>query len=391
MTHYRRVGRVPPKRHTVHRDADGQRLAEELMGTNGFSGASSLLYHRCSPSALLAVEAVADGRGPLRPNHPVVPLHLRTGVLGAPPGGGGDLIGSRHVLAGNADLTLVLAVGADPGPLYRNAVGDELVFVHEGSARLESVFGSLAVGPGDYVVVPAGTTHRWVPEGTVRALVLEAAGHVSPPRKHLTPGGQFAEHAPYCERDLRAPDEPLVIDTAADGPVDVLVRTASGLSRHRHAHHPFDVVGWDGCLYPWALSIRDFEPIVGSRHQPPPVHQTFEGPGFVVCSFVPRPFDFGADAVKIPYHHANVDSDEVLFYVGGDFMSRAGSGIGVGSVTLHPAGFVHGPQPGSWERSVDQDATDETAVMVDTFRPLLLGPAADAAVAPGYLTSWSDV
>ncbi|CAN5534532.1 homogentisate 1,2-dioxygenase [soil metagenome] len=389
MTHYRRVGHVPPKRHTVHRDADGGRLLEELMGTNGFSGASSLLYHRRSPTALLSVAAVDDGRGPLRPNQPVAPVHLRTGELGVVDHGAGDLVGARHVLAANPDLTIALAVGADPSPLYRNAGGDELVFVHEGRARLETVFGALDVEAGDHVVLPAGTTHRWLPDGAVRALVVEAAGHVGPPRKHLTPGGQFAEQAPYCERDQRAPGEVLVVDAELDRPTDVIVRTVAGLSRHTYAHHPFDVVGWDGALYPWALAIADFEPIVGSLHQPPPVHQSFEGPGFVVCAFVPRLLDTHPDAVKIPYHHANVDSDEVLFYVDGNFTSRVGSGIAAGSLTLHPAGFVHGPQPGSWERSVDQDRTDETAVMIDTFRPLALGPAAGTIAAPDYLTSWA--
>jgi homogentisate 1,2-dioxygenase len=390
VTYYRRVGEVPPKRHTVHRGADGERRPEELMGTNGFSGASSLLYHRRSPSALLEVVPMDDDRAPLRDHHPAVPRHLRTGDL---PTAGTDLAAGRHVLCGNDDVVLALATatpatGSDAGPaLHRNAAGDELVFVHEGSATLESVFGALEVGAGDYVVVPAGTTHRWVVTTPVRALVLEAAGHVAPPRRYLTPGGQFAEHAPYAERDQRAPATPLVVDD--DGPSEVVVRTRTGVSLHRYAHHPFDVVGWDGCLYPWALSIHDFEPIVGSLHQPPPVHQTFEGPGFVVCSFVPRPFDFHPDAVKVPYHHANVDSDEVLFYVAGDFMSRAGSGIGIGSITLHPAGFVHGPQPGSWERSVDQDRTEETAVMVDTFRPLRLGAAADQVDAPDYLRSWA--
>jgi len=388
MTHYRRVGHVPPKRHTLHRDEAGNRLPEELMGTEGFSGASSLLYHRHSPSALLDVAAVDDGRGPLRANHPVVPLHLRTAELTE----GDDLVGGRHVLAGNDDLVVAFATASpstSDGKLYRNAAGDELVFVHEGAAKLETVFGALDVSAGDYVVIPAGTTHRWVPRVPMRALVVEAAGHVAPPRKFLTAGGQFLEHAPYGERDLRAPSEPL-LSADHDGSVEVIVRTRAGLTRHRYAHHPFDVVGWDGCLYPWALSIGDFEPIVGRLHQPPPVHQTFEGPGFVVCSFVPRPFDFHPDAVKVPYHHANVDSDEVLFYVDGDFMSRAGSGVGRGSVTIHPAGFVHGPQPGSWERSVDQVATSETAVMVDTFRPLLLAGAADAIAAPGYLTSWAS-
>ena len=379
MPHYRSVGDVPAKRHVRHRQADGSLYHEELVGETGFAGESALLYHRRSPSALLAVDAVDRAVPAFEPNVPVRPLHLRVEPAGA------DLVTGRTPLLGNADVVVSVASGADASPLYRDAAADELVFVHEGSARLETSFGALAVAAGDYVVVPRGTTHRWVPDGPVRALVLETGGHVLPPKRYRTPGGQFVESAPYCERDVRAPDEPLLVEGED---VEVLVRRADGWACHRHATHPFDVAGWDGCLYPWALSIHDFEPIVGSIHQPPPVHQTFEAPGLVVCSFVPRPFDFHPDAVKVPYHHANVDSDEVLYYVAGDFMSRAGAGIGVGSITLHPAGFTHGPQPGSVERAADQDRTEETAVMIDTFRPLGATAAALAAADPGYVRSW---
>ncbi len=388
MTHYRRVGDVPRKRHTVHRDGAGSRLREELMGVHGFTGPSALLYHRHSPSDVRMIESVVDprtGHDTLAPNEPVAPLHLRTPRLGD--AADHDPVRHRHVLAGNHDLGLAVTHAAAASPLYRNVAGDELVFLERGRARLETVFGAIDVDAGNYVVVPAGTTHRWVPHEPLRALVVEARGHVRVPERHLTTTGQFREHAPFCERDLRAPVEPLLVDGTD---VDVLVRTRHGLSRHVHATHPFDVVGWDGALYPYAFSIHDFEPITGSLHQPPPVHQTFEGPGFVVCSFVPRPFDFHPDAVKIPYHHSNVDSDEVLYYVGGDFMSRAGSGIGLGSISLHPAGFVHGPQPGSFERSVDADRTEETAVMIDTFAPLLVSDVARTIADPDYVRSWTE-
>ena len=253
-------------------------------------------------------------------------------------------------------------------------------------APLETSFGALEVARGDYVVIPTGTTHRWVLRSpTLDALVIEASGHVRFPDKHLSARGQLVEGAPFSERDLRGPTAPLVVEGAD---VAVLVRNRGGLTRMVHRRHPFDVVGWDGCLYPHALSIRDFEPIVGMLHQPPPVHQTFAGPGFVVCSFVPRPFDFHPDAVKIPYHHANTDSDEVLFYADGDFMSRAGSGIGVGSISYHPSGFVHGPQPGSLARSMDATETRETAVMIDTFRPLGVSAAARAISDAAYPSSW---
>jgi homogentisate 1,2-dioxygenase len=390
MPHYRHVGEIPRKRHIVFRDESGHRFHEELMGQEGFSSRSALLYHRCSPSAITAIEAVspghgggADGGG--RADHPVTPRHLRTGELDA----AGDVVTGRRPLLANDDVRIcwVSIRSGGSSPLFRDATGDELVYVQRGGGVLESVFGPVRVGAGDYVVVPASATHRWVlDDDGADLLIVEARGHVQPPRRYLSAGGQFLEHAPYCERDLRAPAEPLL---AEGEDVDVLVRTAGGLSRHTHRHHPFDVVGWDGHLYPWALSIHDFAPIVGRLHQPPPVHQTFEGPGFVVCSFVPRPYDFHPDAVKVPYHHANTDSDEVLFYSDGDFMSRAGSGIGVGSISFHPAGFVHGPQPGSYEASVPRERTEEVAVMIDTFRPLRVTDDARSISDPDYPWSWA--
>ncbi len=383
MPNYRSLGDVPRKRHLRVAGPDGGLLYEELMGEEGFSGDSSILYHRRSPSAIVDAKEVPFESPGLVANQPLVPHHLRTGLLGV----GGDPVTGRQVLLGNDDVVLSWVAADTGGPLYRNAVGDELVFVQSGSAVLESVFGRMAVGPGDYVVVPASTTHRWaLGGGVVELLVVEARGHVRPPRRYLSPTGQFLEQAPYCERDIRSPE---VLVGGDGGPVDVLVRHRGGLTRYALPSSPFDVVGWDGCLYPWALSIHDFEPIVGSIHQPPHVHQTFEGRGFVVCSFVPRPYDFHPGAIKVPYHHANVDSDEVIFYSAGDFMSRAGSGIGVGSISLHPAGFVHGPQPGSMERAADQDRTEEVAVMIDTFRPLGLGPAAFACTDPDYPWSWA--
>jgi len=385
MTYYQRVGDVPRKRHTWHRGADGTRLAEELMGEEGFNGSSSLLYHLHSPSAITGVEPVKVARSPLSINDPLLPWHLQAPQLEP----GGDLVTGRHVLLGNASVTLCWVNATVSSELYRNAAGDELVYLQSGAATLQSVFGVIEVGAGDYIVIPASTTHRWIlAEGaTVQAVVVEATGHVSLPARYLTATGQLREGAPFSERDLRPPGEPLVVE--GDGPAPVLVRSRQGWSRHCHARHPFDVVGWDGCNYPFALSIRDFEPLVGRIHQPPPVHQTFAGPGFVVCSFVPRPYDFDPESVKVPYHHANVDSDEVLFYADGDFMSRRGTGIGPGSWTLHPSGFVHGPQPGSVEASVDATRTEETAVMIDTFAPLEISAAARTVADSDYPWSWA--
>jgi homogentisate 1,2-dioxygenase len=387
MPHYQRVGDVPPKRHTQFRSPEGDLYAEELMGSEGFSSSSSLLYHRRPPTAIVGAESVDGAAGAdLRPNEPLLPRHLRTGNLDET----ADLVTGRNLLLANDDVRLSVARPTGPSGLYRNATGDEVVYLRTGSARLESSFGTLDATAGDYVVVPTGTTHRWVPTGDepVQALVIEARGHVTAPARYLSATGQFLEHSPYCERDLHAPAEPLIAADPGE-PVDVLVRQRAGLTRYRYAHHPFDVVGWDGCLYPYRLSIHDFEPITGRVHQPPPVHQTFAGPHFVVCSFVPRKLDYHPLAVPSPYNHANVDSDEVLYYCDGDFTSRQGSGIGAGSISLHPAGFTHGPQPGSVERSLGQEQTSELAVMIDTFRPLLLADAARDCEDTDYPWSWS--
>ncbi len=391
MPYYRRVGDVPAKRHTQFPNRDGGLYAEELMGAQGFSAESSLLYHRHLPTAIVAAEAVGDGTADdtkLEPNRPLLPRHLRSGRL-AP---GGDLVTGRVLLLANDDVRLAVTQPDRPSGLYRNATGDEVVYLRTGAARLESTFGAIECRAGDYVVIPTSTTHRWVPAGgePVHALVVEARGHVGPPDRYLSPAGQFLEHSPYCERDLDGPGEPLLAgEDEADAETDVLVRQRDGLTRYRYARHPFDVVGWDGCLYPYRFSIDDFEPITGRVHQPPPVHQTFAGPRFVLCSFVPRKLDYHPTAVPVPYNHANVDSDEVLYYCGGDFTSRKGAGIEAGSLTVHPAGFVHGPQPGSVEAALGKESTDELAVMIDTFRPLLLADGARACEDPDYPWSWA--
>ncbi|WP_214110280.1 homogentisate 1,2-dioxygenase [Acrocarpospora catenulata] len=384
MPYYQRVGEVPRKRHVRFHRPDGGLYAEELMGEEGFSSDSSLLYHRYLPTAIVKAEAVSGGRTELAPNLPLSPRHFRTQDLGP----AGDLVSGRRLLAGNNDVRIAYAASDQTSELYRNSMGDECVYVQSGEGVFESTYGALRVGTGDYVVIPTGTIHRWVPTGTMTALVIEAAGHIRPPKRYLSQYGQFLEHAPYCERDLRVPDEPLI--TSGED-VPVLVRTRGGLTRLTYRNHPFDVVGWDGCLYPYAFNIDDFEPIVKRTHAPPPVHQTFEGPGFVICSFCPRPLDFHPEAVPIPYNHHNVDSDEFMFYVGGDYSARAGSGIDVGSISLHPAGFTHGPQPGAVEAVIASGATatSELAVMIDTFRPLDLGTAALACEDTGYAWTWA--
>ncbi len=384
MPHYRRLGEIPAKRHTQFRQPDGSLYAEELVGQEGFSADSSLLYHRHIPTAIVAAEIIEEAPQDLVGNHPLLPRHLKAHGLKK----GGDPVLGRQVLMGNSDVRVSYVHAVESSPLYRNGHGDELIFVEAGEAVLESVFGTLPVRPGDYVVIPTSVTHRWaVPEGgELRLLVMESRGHIGPPKRYLSQYGQFLEHAPYCERDLRGPEELLLVE---DTDVAVYVRNRNGLTRYVYAHHPFDVVGWDGCDYPYALSIHDFEPIVGRVHQPPPVHQTFAGPNFVICSFVPRLFDWHPESIPAPYNHANVDSDEVLFYWQGDFMSRKGAGIEQGSLSLHPAGFVHGPQPGSVEASLGKPSTEEFAVMLDTFAPLDLGPAAFDVEDESYPWSWA--
>jgi homogentisate 1,2-dioxygenase len=383
VPHYRSVGEVPRKRHTQFRQPDGRLYCEELMGEEGFSSDSALLYHREMPTRIIRAESAGADQGGLAPQDPLLPRHFRPQDLAAE----GDLVTGKTLFMGNASVRLSWVAATDDSPLYRDSDGDLLVYIQSGAGVLESVFGSLDVGAGDYVVVPTGTTHRWVVTvGPLRALVVEARGHVTPPSRYLSDRGQLLEAAPYCERDFRGPSQPLLVE---GGETDVLVRRRGVLTRYTYPSHPFDVVGWDGCLYPHAFSIHDFEPITGRVHQPPTVHQTFAGPGFVVCSFVPRLLDYHPEAIPVPYNHSNVDSDEVIYYVGGSMGSRSGSGIELGSVSMHPAGFVHGPQPGAVEKSLGREATDELAVMVDTFAPLDVAPGAYANEATDYPWSWA--
>jgi homogentisate 1,2-dioxygenase len=402
MAYYRQVGSVPPKRHTQFRDDGGRLLYEELMGEEGFSSDSALLYHRGVPSAIVGSRPWDLPDLSTSPNHPLKPRHLRLHTLfgdgAAAPATGVDVVEGRRLVLGNGDVRLSYVVATVPSPYYRNAVGDECVFVESGQGVVETVFGVVPFRSGDYVLLPRATTHRWVPDvssGPVRAYVVEAASHIGPARRYLSRFGQLLEHAPYCERDLHAPFEPLLVEEEG---VEVLVKhRGSGAqsqggvvgTRMTYATHPFDVVGWDGCLYPYTFNVADFEPITGRVHQPPTVHQVFEGHNFVICNFVPRKVDYHPLAVPVPYYHSNVDSDEVMFYVAGDYEARKGSGIGVGSVSLHPGGYAHGPQPSAIEASLGAEAFDELAVMVDTFRPLELGEAGLAAEDPAYAWTWA--
>ena len=394
MAFYRQVGDVPPKRHTQFRQPDGRLYSEELVGEEGFSSDSSLLYHRGIPSAIADARTWELADLSTSPNSPLIPRHLRLhDLFVGDDHKTTDAVTGRRLVLGNADVRISYAVSSKASPLYRNAVGDECVYIENGAATVETVFGSLDVGRGDYVTVPRATTHRWLPTGAepLRTYVIEANSHITPPLRYLSRFGQLLEHSPYCERDLRAPSAPLLAEGGAEIYIKHRGSGPGGLSGTIYVtdEHPFDVVGWDGCLYPYVFNVADFEPITGRVHQPPPVHQVFQGNNFVICNFVPRKADYHPLAVPIPYYHDNVDSDEVMFYVDGDYSARKGSGIGRGSISLHPGGHSHGPQPGAVEHSLGVEYLDELAVMVDTFRPLELGEAGRACDDGKYAWTWA--
>ncbi len=388
MAYYRQVGEVPQKRHTQFRRDDGSLHFEELMGEEGFSSDSSLLYHRGVPSAIVDSQVWELPSLTTTANHPLKPRHLKLHTLFGD--AKSDPVTGRRLVLGNGDVRISYVVATEPSPYYRNAVGDECVYVEAGSGTVETVFGVLAYEQGDYVIVPRATTHRWVPAEASRLYPIEANSHIAPPKRYLSRFGQLLEHAPYCERDLYGPTEPFLVEGTD---VEVLVKHrvggALGGTRMTYATHPFDVVGWDGCLYPYTFNVRDFMPITGKVHQPPPVHQVFEGYNFVVCNFLPRKVDYHELSIPVPYYHSNVDSDEVMFYVGGDYEARKGSGINIGSISLHPGGYAHGPQPSAVEASLGVDYFDESAVMVDTFRPLELGEGGLACEDPAYAWTWA--
>lgn len=384
MTFYYRLGSVPPKRHTQFRQPDGSLYHEEVMGIHGFAGIQSILYHVHPPTA---VSQIPD---PIPTHIPYVDEELRHRHLrGAQVSSEGDAITSRVPLMGNSDVVLFLACPTAAMPYwYKFAHGDDVLFIHDGTGVLETQFGLLRYRPGDYLVIPTGVIWRLLPDVGVaqRMLVVESYGHVVPPKRYLNNYGQFLEHSPYCERDIRTPEELITQDLR--GEFEVRVKARGLINRFIYNHHPLDVVGWDGHLWPYAFNIANFEPITGRVHQPPPVHQTFDGPGFVLCSFVPRLYDYHPLAIPAPYNHSNVDSDEVLYYVEGDFMSR--KGVERASFTVHPNGIPHGPHPGKYEGSIGKERTDELAVMVDTFRPLRLTTHALEVEDRNYAFSWME-
>jgi homogentisate 1,2-dioxygenase len=382
MPQYHTLGNIPRKRHTQFRRPDGKLYHEHLMGSRGFSGASSLIYHLRAPTSISSSRLLKRLEWQPDPETALRMRHFRLAQV--PPTASATFDRTTVLYNRDVALSLVQPTKADEF-FYRNAEGDELVFVSEGAGIVESQMGELAYHPGDYLVIPRGILHRFrLGDAHTRLLVIESASQIRPPARYCNERGQFLEHSPYCERDVRRPERLPVHDEA--GEFKLVIKRDNALTEVTLDHHPFDAVGWDGYYYPWALSIHDFEPIVGRLHQPPPVHQTFQGDHFVVCSFVPRLFDFHPEAVPVPYNHSNVESDEVLYYANNEFMSR--KGIEYGSLTLHPGGLPHGPQPGRVEESLGKKQTNELAVMLDTFRPLHVAREALAYEDASYARSW---
>jgi homogentisate 1,2-dioxygenase len=389
MPQYLVRGAIPRKRHIAHRHEPGFQAEgiayEEVVTAAGFGRAYSILYHLRPPTRVRKVEPA--GLWPLElVSEPVLRHHhFKTGLLPRR----GDPVTGRVPLLANDDVVVSRARPAAPqAELFRNATADEVLFVHRGAGALHSMYGPLRFRPFDYVVIPRATTYEIVfePDAEPDLLVFESAGHLTVPARYLNPDGQLRLGAPYSERDLHGPPEVLPVDRDAE--TVVLVKDGLRLTRYTMAHHPFDVIGWDGQVYPFTFNADDFEPITGTVHQPPPVQQTFDAPGFVICTFAPRLLDTHPEAIKVPYAHSNVEADEVLYYVRGRFGSRRG--VEEASITVHPRGIPHGPHPGTIAASRTMDRTDELAVMMDTERPLRLTAQALALDDTGYPLSWLE-
>ena len=382
MPFYYKQGNIPPKRHTAFRNKSGALYYEELVSREGFSGIYSNLYHLNRPTKISKVGDFTSKKL-VKAESKHRARHITTADLEH----SGDAVFSRIPLFFNLDVTISVSTVTEMMDFcYRNGMADELFYVQTGRGELISNFGNMQLEPGDYVVIPRGIIWQLNPAEKMKLLIIESAGSIETPNRYRNKFGQLLEHSPYCERDINTPE--LQQPHESSGETRVLVKTIEGLQEFIYSHHPCDVIGWDGYYFPWKISIHDFEPIVGSIHQPPPVHQTFKASGFVVCSFVPRLFDFHPDAIPAPYPHSNIDSDEIIYYSRGNFMSR--KGIQEESITLHPMGLPHGPQPGKYHSSKGKKKTDELAVMIDTFKPLFITEATKEVDDSEYPLSWKD-
>jgi homogentisate 1,2-dioxygenase len=385
MPNYYSLGTIPPKRHTIFRRPDGGLYAEQLVSTGGFSDAYSLIYHYNLPTKVLKIEDSYS----VAPEIAVEPNMQHRSFFGLEVKQKDDYLESRVPVLVNNDVYISLAAPRKSmsGYFYKNSGADEMIFVHEGAGFLKTLYGQIPFSYGDHLVIPRGTVYKleFVDENN-RLFIVESFAPIRFPKKYLNSSGQLLEHSPYCERDIRKPS---VLETHEEiGDFLVKIKRDDHIWPYHYQTHPFDAIGWDGYHYPFAFSIHDFEPITGRIHQPPPVHQVFETSTFVICNFVPRLFDYHPEAIPVPYNHSNVDSDEVIYYVDGEFMSR--KNIGLGQITLHPKGIVHGPHPGAVEKGIGAKSTNELAVMVDTFRPLALTKDALTIEDKNYYKSWIE-
>jgi homogentisate 1,2-dioxygenase len=400
MPYYTKLGLIPQKRHVQFRRPDGKLYSEEVFGTEGFVGPTSTLYHINPPTQVSGWKPMYS----TKPHYVETDIMRMRHIKSAPIKPHGDPITGRVVLFGNSDCEMAVCNPKEQmGYHYKNGSGDECIFIHFGSGVCHTTFGTLKFGPKDYIIIPKGAIYRMIfddlksgERGIVdpampfgKFLVIETVNgsHIGPPPRYISKKtSQFLEHSPYCERDLRLPEMPLTFNEYGEGGFEVRIKSRDQVHSYHYHYHPLDVVGWDGCYYPYIFNVDDFSPITGKLHQPPPVHQTFEAHNFVICSFCPRMLDYHPQAIKVPYNHSNLDSDEVLYYVEGNFGSR--KGIEVGSLTLHPQGIPHGPHPGTIEASLEATYTGELAVMCDTFRPLFPTKAALQLDDPKYVESW---
>ena len=383
MPFYQKLGKIPHKRHTVFRQENGDLYHEQLFGTTGFDGMSTLLYHIQPPTTIKEVRGEKNIAPEIAFEKNLMPRSFK-GYQVTP---NKDYLESRNPILVNSDVYIELAApqASMKDYFYKNADADEVIFVHRGSGKLRTQLGNIDFAYGDYLVVPRGMIYQLeFNDDDNRLLIIQSFHPIYTPKRYRNWFGQLLEHSPFCERDMRPPSE---LETHnEEGEFLIKIKKEDVLYDFVYAHHPFNVVGWDGYNYPYAFSIHDFEPITGRIHQPPPVHQTFETSAFVICSFVPRLYDYHPDSIPSPYNHSNIDSDEVLYYVDGDFMSR--NNIEHGQITLHPSGIAHGPHPGAYERSIGKKETHELAVMIDTFKPLKITKSALGIELEGYEKSW---
>lgn len=385
MSHYYSLGKIPHKRHTQFRSEEGKLYSEQLFSTEGFSSNYSLLYHVHPPTQIIRTEEPVN----VSPKPATDNILKHRSFEGFNINPEDDYLDSRKIVLFNNDVQVTLASPKKSftDSFYKNGDADEVIFVHEGSGTLKTQYGQIPFGYGDYLVIPRGCIYQLeFKDENNRLFIVESFSPVQFPKRYLSKYGQLLEHAPFCERDVRKPQDLQTIDEKGEFLIQTKKRGL--LYPIWYANHPFDVVGWDGCEYPYAFSIHDFEPITGRVHQPPPVHQTFDARNFVICSFVPRLYDYHPEAIPAPYNHSNIDSDEVLYYVDGDFMSR--KHVTKGMITLHPAGIPHGPHPGAVEKSIGAKETGELAVMVDTFYPLKMTKYAQDIEDDNYIMSWAE-